>query len=100
MSDSIARELWGSRLAKWVAMDSAGYAGGIILLWNARRVQATNSWGGRFSLSAIIKDEEKGFQWMLSAVYGPCQHSRRGEFWAELKDIREMWDGPWCLGGD
>lgn len=100
MSDSIARELWGSRFTKWVAVDSVGHAGGIIMLWDARRVQVTNSWGGRFSSSAIFKDEEIGFQWMLSGVYGPCQHSKMGEIFAELNDIRERWDGPWCLGGD
>lgn len=36
ISDGIAKELWGSRSVKWLAVDSVGSAGGIILLWDAR----------------------------------------------------------------
>lgn len=35
-------------------------------------------------MSTIIKDEEKGYQWMIVNVYSPVLHSRRRDFWDEL----------------
>lgn len=90
----------GSRYAKWLAVDSIGHAGGIVLLWDEHKVHVTNSWGGRFSLLALVKDGEKVYQWLLSTVCGPCQNDKKGEFWAELVAARGRWDEPWCLGGD
>lgn len=53
-----------------------------------------------FSLSTIVKDEEKGYQWMIVNVYSPVLHSRRRDFWDELNVSKGRWDGAWCLGGD
>lgn len=87
MSDTIANELWGSRSIKWVAVDSVGYAGGIIILWDERKVQVTNSWGGRFSLLTTVKNE-KGHQSLLSAMYGPVLVFQEGRVlgWIECSE--------------
>lgn len=68
MSDNIGRELWGSRSVKWMAV---ALSRGIILLWDARKIQLIDSWGGCFSLAAIIKDLDREHQWMMCNVYGP-----------------------------
>lgn len=83
-------------------MDVVGSAGGTIL-WDARKVRVIDSWwapGGGVSLSTVIKEEEKGFQWMIVNVYGSVVHSRRKDLWDELNASRGRWSGAWCLGGD
>ena len=35
--------------------------------------------------------------WVFMRVYGPTLCKERGDFWAELGDIR---GDPWCFGGD
>lgn len=54
-----------------MAVDSVGSAGGIILLWDPRKVQIKDNWSATVSLSAITRDVENGQQWMISSVYGP-----------------------------
>ena len=38
--------------------------------------------------------------WVFMRVYGPTLCKEREDFWAELGDIRGLWDDPWCFGGD
>lgn len=100
MSDRIARELWGSRAANWLAVDSVGSAGGIILIWDTWKVQVMDSWRGSFSMVLIVKDVDQGHHWMISTVYGPVRHDEKEDFWNELNRRRARWNGAWCLGGD
>lgn len=37
--------------------------------------------------------------WVFTRVYGPTLCKEREDFWAELGDIRGLWDDPWCFGG-
>lgn len=61
-------------------MDSVGSAGGIVLLWDAHKIQVVRSWVGCFFVDAVIKNLDQGHQWMITNVYGPVQHARRKEF--------------------
>lgn len=74
MTDCISKEIWGSRYLKWQAIDSVGSAGGIILMWDTRKVHLLDSWGGEFSISALIREVEKSHRWMITSVYGSVQN--------------------------
>lgn len=55
---------------------------------------------GIFSISHQFKCCDDNFVWMLTGVYGPIDGSEREILWAELGDIRQLWDDPCFVGGD
>lgn len=73
MSDKIAREIWGSRAVRWLAVNSVGLTGGFLILWDARKFKVIDNWVGCFSMAVVIKHLDQGHQWLLSNVYGPIQ---------------------------
>ena len=77
-----------------------GTAGGILLLWDKRKLDLLDSEIGSFSISCLFRNVEDGFQWTFTGVYGPIEGNRRKLFWEELGSIRGLWEGPWCLRGD
>ena len=74
--------------------------GGILLLWDKRRISLVDSVVGSFSVSCLFRMEDDGFHWVFSGVYGPTEKRLREAFWEELGSIRGLWENPWCVGGD
>lgn len=76
----------GSRLVHWAALDSGGATGGILLLWNSRKVPVTDWWSGSYVISAKVEDLFLRREWLISAGYGPNDHnlSRMIERWRLL----------------
>ena len=100
MNVGMVRSLGVGRFLNWTALDAEGSAGGILLLWDKRRISLVDSVAGRFSVSCRFRMEEDGLQWVFSGVYGPIEKRYRESFWEELGSIRGLWDNPWCVGGD
>ena len=100
MNVGMVRSLGVGRYLNWIALDAEGSAGGILLLWDKRRISLEDSVAGSFSVSCQFRMVEDGFQWVFSGVYGPIKKRYRESFWEELGSIRGLWDNPWCLGGD
>ena len=84
----------------WIAPKAEGFAGGILLFWDKRRISMVDSMVGSFSISCLFRMAEDGFQWAFSRVYGPIEKSLREPFWEELNLIKGLWEEPWCVGGD
>ncbi|RVW72233.1 hypothetical protein CK203_054933 [Vitis vinifera] len=82
------------------AVDSRGAAGGIVVFWDNRVLDLVDIQRGVFSISCIFKNNEDGFMWMFTGVYGPTLRRERESFWEELGAIKGIWDGPWCAAGD
>ena len=81
-------------------MNAGGSAGGILLLWDKRRISLVDSVADSFSVSCLFRMEDDGFQWVFSGVYGPTEKRLRESFLEELGSIRGLWENPWCVGGD
>ena len=100
MNIGMVRSLGVGWYLNWIALDAKGSAGGILLLWDKRRISLDDSVAGSFSVSCLFRMVEDGFQWVFSGVYGPIEKRFRESFWEELGSIRGLWDNPWCVGGD
>ncbi|RVW15899.1 hypothetical protein CK203_073125 [Vitis vinifera] len=100
MSKGIIRSLGVGRYLEWGAVDSRGAAGGIVVFWDNRVLDLVDIQRGVFSISCIFKNNEDGFMWMFTGVYGPTLRRERESFWEELGAIKGIWDGPWCAAGD
>lgn len=77
MSEKIVKDVWGSRFVKWVAVDVAGLAGGILLLLDCQHVAVSNSWKGEFSVFAEVEDLASNSKWLITLVYGLNSSSKR-----------------------
>ena len=100
MNIGMVRSLGVGRYLNWSALNAEGSAGGILLLWDKRRINLEDSLVGTFSVSCLFRMVDDGFQWVFSGVYGPIEKRRRESFWEELGSIRGLWENPWCVGGD
>ena len=100
MNIDIVRSLGVGRFLNRTALNAEGSAGGILLIWDKRRIRLVDSMLGNFSVSCLFRREEDGFQWVFSGVYGPVDKSLRELFWEELGSIKGLWNDPWCVGGD
>ena len=100
MPKGIIRSLGVGRYLEWGAVDSRGAAGGIVVFWDNRVLDLVDIQRGVFSISCIFKNNEDGFMWMFTGVYGPTLRRERESFWEELGAIKGIWDGPWCAAGD
>lgn len=94
------KQFWGGNNFDWVALDSNGNSGGIIVVWNTNKVVVTESLLGAFSVSIRCRFISENFNWLLTTVYGPVLNNEKNQFWAELRDIRTIWEEPWVLCGD
>ena len=65
-------------------LNAKGSAGGIIVLWDNRRISLVDSVVGSLSVTCLFKMLEDGFKWTFSGVYGPVENSLRESFWEEL----------------
>lgn len=90
--------IWSSRFKEWVILPSVGSAGGIAIIWDARRVSVVDSLIGNFSVS--IKIENGDLSWWMSGIYGPNRSNGREDFWDELAGLGAICGPRWCLGGD
>lgn len=69
-------------------------------MWDSRFVSISHTWKDYSSLTVVVEDLEKNLKWMLTLVYGPVDHYRKGDFWREIYNVKGRWSGAWCLGGD
>ena len=79
--------VWSSRFKEWV-LPSIGAAGGIVIIWDSRRVSVVESLVGDFSVSINIENGD--LPWWFSGIYGPFRVAGRSDFWDELAGLGEM----------
>ena len=69
MNKVMARSLGVGRFLDWKALNVEGTAGGILLLWDKRRISLVDSVIGSFSVSCMFRMVEDRFQWVFSEVW-------------------------------
>ena len=94
MNNVMARSIGLGRFLNWRVLNAEGSAGGILLLWDKRRISLVDSVVGSFSVSCLFRMEDDGFHWVFSGVYGPTEKRLREDFWEELGSIRGLWKIP------
>ena len=100
MSVVMVRSLGVGRFLDWVALNSNGAVGGILIFWDNRVLKLLGVEMGEFSLSCKFKNGANELTWVFTGVYGPVVGSSREDFWEELGAIRGLWQDPRYLGGD
>lgn len=91
------KQVCPSRFTNFIALDALGTRGGIILAWS-NIFSSTCTFKNSFSVTAALCI--RGFNFMITVVYGPQQDSEKLSFLNELRSIREGNDLPWILVGD
>ena len=91
--------VWTTRNKDWAALPASGASGGILIIWDSKKLRREEVVLGSFSVS--IKFALDGCEpFWLSAVYGPNNSALRKDFWVELSDIFGLSSLRWCVGGD
>lgn len=99
-SDSIVSQIWGGRAHNWMALDSIGRSGGILVIWNPNKLSMESHIIGTVSVNIQFRNLIDNFVWLFSGVYGPCDVHERKRLWRELSLMNTIWNLPWCIGGD
>jgi hypothetical protein len=60
----------------------------VLLLWDKRALELTDSKVGTFLVSCCWKGIIDGFEWVGTGVYGPNRNAIRSDLWDELLDVR------------
>lgn len=84
VTDAMARNLWGEGSFGWVARNSVGRSGGIMILWNSENFVVSSSWHmeGGVILNGFWGPERVSF--CIVNVYAPCPFEERVELWDRL----------------
>ncbi|XP_026447186.1 uncharacterized protein LOC113347733 isoform X1 [Papaver somniferum] len=89
------------RNSRWIALNSYGRSGGILLIWNSDMIEVDDFLEGIFFISISYRSIENNFRWDLIGVYGPCNVNEKKRFRMELATLHDYWDGmPLCFDGD
>ncbi|RVW66273.1 hypothetical protein CK203_065986 [Vitis vinifera] len=78
--------VWTVRNKDWVILPACGASGGILFIWDSKKLCKEEVVLGSFLVSVKFALEGCGPLW-ISAVYGPNSPSLRKDFWVELYDI-------------
>ncbi|RVX11308.1 hypothetical protein CK203_019756 [Vitis vinifera] len=90
--------VWTARNKDWAALPASGASGGILIIWDSKKLRREEVVLGSFWVS--IK-----FAWTNANYCGYCslwpkQLSSQEGFWVELSDIVGLSSLRWCVGGD
>ncbi|RVW61143.1 Transposon TX1 uncharacterized 149 kDa protein [Vitis vinifera] len=91
--------VWSARNKDWAALPASGASGGILIIWDSKKLRREEVVLGSFSVSIKFAMDGCESLW-LSAVYGPNNSALRKDFWVELSDIAGLSHPRWCVGGD
>ena len=80
-------------------MESVGFSGGILTMWDKSRITVVETIKGMFSFSIKCSTVCKKSCWITN-VYGPCKYKERRFMWPELLSLLECCVEAWCMGGD
>ena len=94
MNLRMVRSLGARRFLDWVSVDAMGSAGGILLMWDKRILEVSETVCGIFTASCSFRNVEDGFQWIFIGVYGSVLANLKEDMWEELGSVRGLWSGP------
>ncbi|GAU48536.1 hypothetical protein TSUD_282880 [Trifolium subterraneum] len=97
--DLMIQKLWGHKDVEWVAKESIGLSGGLLIMWNAGLFNLKFSFTGDNFLGLCVECKE-GILFIIN-IYSPCSLSGKRKLWSDLLEFKQNNEqGEWCLGGD
>ena len=78
--------VWTARNKEWAALPACGALGGILVIWDSKKLHSEEVVLGSFSVSVKFAVDGSVLFW-LSDVYGLNSTALRKDFWVELSDI-------------
>jgi exonuclease III len=81
-------------------LPSIGRSGGILTVWCSSEFSGSVVFSNAFSLSVEFCSSRSEDTFIVTNIYGPCQHERKLEFISWLHDIQMPDDSHWLLTGD
>ena len=90
----VIRSLWSNSYVGWVTLNAVNTTGGVLLMWDKRMLEMTDSVVGTFSVSCCWKGITDGLVWACTGIYGPNADNLRASLWRELTDVRQCWNVP------
>ena len=85
-------------ISSW-CVDSNGSSGGLALFWRLG-VELEVVFFDRNMIVALVYSDPLEAPWLLFAIYGPFQRSKRKKFWELLENMVSSFSGPWAVIGD
>ena len=78
--------VWTVRNKEWAALPTCGASGGILIIWDSKKLRSEEVVLGSSSVSVKFALDGCESLW-LSTIYGPNNSVLRKDFWVELSDI-------------
>ncbi|WVZ52430.1 hypothetical protein U9M48_003485 [Paspalum notatum var. saurae] len=100
MNAARARNLvWRLGLRNSLAVGSNGLSGGIALFWDDSVSVTLLGQSERF-IDVLIKECPDQPAWRATFVYGEPRVENRRAMWDTLRNLFDIWEGPWLVFGD
>ncbi len=94
------RSFCGNFLRDFRTLDADGSRGGLLTAWNPALFDCLRSWASLYSLNVLLKRKADGTVLLVSNIYGPTCPARKGEFFLDLKSIKDHAPPVWVALGD
>lgn len=85
--------MWPGGAFNFVAKDTVGLSGGLIIIWDADELDAILSFSGTAFIGVCVKKKNSADVYFLVNAYSPCIWDRKKEFWRDLLLCKR------CFGG-
>lgn len=82
-----------------LVQNNRGKSGGLAL-FSRKGLKVTLRWVGRMHIDTIVEEEEEGFKWWLTGIYGESHAEKKGETWRLLRTLHHQIQLPWVCMGD
>ncbi|GAU32253.1 hypothetical protein TSUD_53800 [Trifolium subterraneum] len=97
--DFMIHNFWGHKDVEWVAKESDGLSGGLLIMWNEGLFKVKFCFSGDEFLGLCVEWKE-GILYIVD-VYSPCSFSGKRKLWNDLLEFKlNNEQGDWCIGGD
>lgn len=98
--DAFLRNICPTGFDRYEYLSSVGASGGCITIWNGSKFNGVVSFINDYNISVELTSVHSGAKWILTNIYGPCEHDRKPAFvdWLQNVDMSPDWD--WLLVGD
>lgn len=80
--------------------DAIGFRGGIILMWNRRKVDVRILGITEQEIHAVMKVHNSNTTWLFSGIYASPRFRESKILWHNLEAIAESVNTPWVVGCD
>lgn len=88
------------RFSKFAAVPSVGAFGGLLVAWNGSLFDGEVLFQNKFSISIQFTSLMSNQSWILTNIYGPCEHVEKVEFINWFSGIHMPTDIYWIIMGD